>query len=314
MGRVATIAELGERGALERFLPYLTQPRNVLVGPGDDAAVLRAGSELVVTTDTMFEGADFRHDWSTFADLGTKAVTTNLTDIAAMGAEPTGLVIALGVRGSIDVLGLEEFAQAANRTLQKLAPGAGVVGGDLSTSERTVISVTALGDMRGRTPVLRNGARAGDRIVVAGELGMSGAGLALLAAGEHPVDELRRRHPRLIEAHVAPLAPVHLGPALADAGATSMLDVSDGLVLDAGRIAKASGVEMRFDKAALEAFGVELEHVLFGGEDHALLATLPQESTPPEGVRIVGEVRGGEAQVTLDGEPVRERGWDPFRR
>ncbi|HIY67395.1 MAG TPA: thiamine-phosphate kinase [Candidatus Agrococcus pullicola] len=311
---MASIAELGERGALERFLPHLTQSENVLVGPGDDAAVLRSGGELVVTTDTMFEGADFRHDWSTFADLGTKAVTTNLTDIAAMGATPTGLVIALGVPGRIDVRNLEEFAKAADRTLQKLAPGAGVVGGDLSTSERTVISVTAFGDMRGRSPVLRSGARADDRIVVAGELGMSGAGLALLSAGEHPVDELRRRHPQRIEAHVAPLAPVHLGSALADAGATSMLDVSDGLVLDAGRIARASGVELRFDRAALEAFDADLEHVLYGGEDHALLATLPQEATLPDGVLVIGEVRESEAGVTLDGEPVQERGWDPFRR
>lgn len=311
---MATVAELGERATLERFIPHLTQPDRVIVGPGDDAAVVRSGEHLVVTTDTMFEGTDFRLDWSTFADLGKKAVTTNLTDIAAMGAVPTGVVIALGVPGDTDVSALEDFAKAADSTLRTFAPEAGLVGGDLTTSRQMVISVTAFGDMQGRKPVLRSGATAGDLIVVAGELGLSGAGLALLAAGEHPVQKLRSQHRRVIEAHVAPEAPVHLGPALADAGATSMLDVSDGLALDAGRIARASGVSMHFDKSALGQFDAELGPVLFGGEDHALLATLPEDARIPEGVRIVGRVAKGDPQVLLDGDVVEERGWDPFQR
>lgn len=311
---MATVAELGERETLARFLPLLTQPERVLVGPGDDAAVVLSGKELVVTTDTMFEGTDFRLDWSSFADLGTKAITTNLTDVAAMGAVPTGIVIALGVPGDTEAARLEEFAQAADATLQRLAPGAGVVGGDLSISRQMVISVTAFGDLLGRSPVLRSGARPGDLIVVAGELGLSGSGLALLAAGRHPVAFLREHNERIIRAHVAPEAPVHLGPALADAGATSMLDVSDGLALDAGRIARASGVTLRFNTSALESFDAEIDPVLYGGEDHALLATLPPDASIPEGVRVLGEVVAGAARVTLDDAVLQERGWDPFQR
>lgn len=315
---MTTLTELGELATLARFLPHLSQPSGVLVGPGDDAAVLAAGGDVVITVDTMFEGTDFRLDWSSFHDLGVKAVTTNLTDVAAMGAAPTGLVIALGVAGDTDVADLEAFAKAADATLREYAPDAGVVGGDLSVARQAVISVTAFGDMQGRKPVLRSGARAGDLIVVAGELGLAGTALTLLAAGERSVDDLWREHPRPMQAHLAPTAPVHLGPVLADAGATSMLDVSDGLALDAGRVARASGVVMRFDRHALMRFDAELEYVLHGGEDHALLATLPEAALTDDllaaGVRVIGRVAAGDAAVLLDDELVSERGWDPFRR
>ena len=311
---MTTASELGELATLARFLPHLSQPEGVLVGPGDDAAVLAAGGDVVITTDTMFEGTDFRLDWSTFADLGVKAITTNLTDVAAMGAVPTGVVIALGIAGDTAVADLEAFARAADATIRRYAPGAGVVGGDLSIAQQAVISVTAFGDMQGRSPVLRSGAKPGDCIVVAGELGLSGTGLALLADGDLSVSELWQRHPRAIQAHLAPLAPVDLGPVLADAGATSMLDVSDGLVLDAGRVARASGVIMHFDGAALGTFDAEVDAVLYGGEDHALLATLPAGATVPDGVRVIGAVETGEPQVLLDGAVLQERGWDPFRR
>ena len=315
---MTTVQQLGEIETLRRFLPHLSQPEHVRVGPGDDAAVLTAGGDVVVTTDTMFEGSDFRLDWSSFADLGVKAVTTNLTDVAAMGAVPTGVVIALGVAGDTRVDDLEAFARAADATISQLAPGAGVVGGDLSIARQTIIAVTAFGDMRGRDPVLRSGARPGDLIVAAGDLGQSGTGLALLSAGDRSVQDLRREHPRALTAHLAPLAPVHMGPVLADAGATSMLDVSDGLALDAGRVARASGVVMRFERELLAQFDAEIEQVLFGGEDHALMATLPDaaltEDLRAAGVRVLGSVVAGDPAVLLDDERLPERGWDPFSR
>lgn len=314
-----TIADIGEQAALARILPRLQPAANAIVGPGDDCAVLRAGGDTVITTDTMFEGTDFRLDWSTFTDLGTKAVTTNLTDVAAMGAKPTALVIALGVRADTLVAQLEQFADAVSAAITEQAPDAGVVGGDLSVTNTTTIAVTALGDMEGRTPVLRSGARPGDAIVAVGSLGLSGEGLGLLMSGT-PATQLWEQQPHLARAHLAPLAPVTAGVVLADLGATSMLDVSDGLVLDAYRIARASGVRLRFDRDALESFGVSLESVLYGGEDHALLASVPPDAV--DGVleavgseaRVIGDVDAGEPAVTLGAEVLEERGWDPFTR
>ena len=313
------IRTVGEQAALARIIARLQSAGVAEVGPGDDSAVLAAGGQTAITTDTMFEGGDFRLDWSTFADLGTKCVTTNLTDVAAMGARPTALVIALGVLPDTTVAELEQFADAASAALERQAPGAGVVGGDLSVSPTTTIAVTALGDMEGRRPVLRSGARAGDTIVVCGDLGLSGEGLRLLLEGT-PADELRRTHPRELQAHLAPIAPVSAGVQLARIGATAMLDVSDGLVLDGFRIARASGVRLDFDREALETYDAPLESVLYGGEDHALLAAVPAESVDAvlrelgADARVIGQVVEGEAQVTMDAEPLEERGWDPFRR
>lgn len=313
-----TIGDIGEQAALARILPRLKSATAAVVGPGDDCAVLRAGGDTVITTDTMFEGTDFRLDWSSFADLGTKCVTTNLTDVAAMGATPTALVIALGVPANTTISQLEAFADAASAALEKQAPAAGVVGGDLSVTGSVTIAVTALGDMAGRRPVLRSGARPGDRVIAVGGLGYSGEGLRMLMAGT-PAAELWQRYPQFARAHLAPLAQVQAGPVLADFGATSMLDVSDGLVLDAYRIARASGVRLRFDRDALEAQGVPLESVLYGGEDHALLATVPttglqQLATKVNAMHVIGEVEAGEPSVTLGDEPLPERGWDPFTR
>ncbi|QCR19768.1 thiamine-phosphate kinase [Agrococcus sp. SGAir0287] len=315
----ATVASVGERGALARIIPRLPRGDDTLVGPGDDAAVVRADGSFVVTTDTMLEGPDFRAAWSTWADLGAKAAATNLADVAAMGARPTALVVALAVPGATLVADLEAFADALAAAVASLAPGCGVVGGDLTTSDRTVIAVTAFGTLDGRDPVLRSGARVGDRVVVAGELGSAGEGIALLFAqaivdgveSSAEAARLRAEHPRAVEAQLAPAPPVAMGPVLAAAGATAMLDVSDALALDASRIADASSVRIALRSAPLSAFPAPLEHVLHGGEDHALLATLPASAPMPDGVVEIGVVEPG-AGVTLDGEPLAARGWDPF--
>jgi len=314
-----TVAGVGERGALARIIPRLPRGDDTLVGPGDDAAVVRADGAFVVTTDTMLEGPDFRAAWSTWTDLGAKAAATNLADVAAMGARPTALVVALAVPGATRVADLEAFADALAAAVASLAPGCGVVGGDLTTSERAVIAVTAFGALDGRGPVLRSGARPGDRVVVAGDLGSAGEGIALLFAhalvdgveSASAAVRLRAEHPRAVEAQLAPVPPVAMGPVLAAAGATAMLDVSDALALDASRIADASGVRIALRSAPLAAFPAPLEQVLHGGEDHALLATLPASAPLPDGVVEIGVVEPG-AGVTLDGEPLEARGWDPF--
>lgn len=335
-----TLHEAGELEALRRFLPLLPAGDGTEVGPGDDAAVVRAADgRFVVTVDTMLEGADFRLGWSTWHDLGVKAIATNLIDVAAMGATPTSIVVALAVAPSTRVSALEAFARGLADGIAAMAPGCGVVGGDLGTAPHATIAVTAFGDLEGRAPVLRSGARAGDAVWCVGRLGLAALGLRHLfaeaqdAASQPDAEAAARVRAgglgTALEAQLAPTTPVAAGTALADLGVTAMLDVSDGLALDAARVARASAVRIAFDRAGLDAaarealaLGAPLEAALHGGEDHALLVALPPEVQPPaelagHPVSRIGAVEAladGEAPaVTLDGAPLDARGWDPYR-
>jgi thiamine-monophosphate kinase len=318
-----TLADLGESGVLARIFPRLPGSASAVVGPGDDAAVLAApDGRVVVTTDLMVEGRDFRPEWSTAYDVGWKAAAQNLADVAAMGAVPTGLVVGLVAPGTTRLDWVEGLADGLAAACA--GSGAAVVGGDLSSGEHIVVSVTAFGDLEGRPPVLRSGARPGDTVALAGRVGWSAAGLALLLAGRPEVSG------QLVGAHLRPEPPYAAGPAAARAGASAMLDVSDGLLRDAGRLAVDSGVTVDLDgevlrelsgqlSAASEALGdddARMQWVLTGGEDHPLLATFG--GPPPEGFRPVGQVRErGVSPVVVDGrEPdglVGGRtGWDHF--
>lgn len=296
-----TVGELGEGAVLGRIFPRLPESASTLVGPGDDAAVIAApDGRFVVTTDMMVHGPDFRLAWSTPFDLGFKAAATNLSDVAAMGAVPTALVVALAAPADTPVSFHEGFADGLSAACAELAPGCGVVGGDLSVSDTLTIAVTAFGDLEGRAPVTRGGARVGDVVAVAGALGLAGAGLRMLFEnGLRDITPLRGWAG--VEAQLQPRPPIALGRVAALAGATSMIDLSDGLALDAGRVAAASGVALALSGLT----EVELE----GGEDHALLATFPGE--PPEGFRVIGTVVAG-VGVLLDGQPYEPTGWDPF--
>lgn len=326
-----TVGELGESGVLRRVLAQLSDATAATVGPGDDCAVLGFGGDVVVTTDTMIEGPDFRLAWHDGFDLGWKLAATNLSDVAAMGARPVALTVAFACPADTPVELLEALAMGLNTACNEMAPGCGVVGGDLGRAPALTIAVTALGDLEGRAPVLRSAAGAGDIVAYAGDLGLSGLGLAHLfaeCADEHGValsdglDELRAAHPVEIGAQLAPGAPIHLGIVASEAGATAMMDVSDGLALDAARIAGASGVSVNLDAAQLTAaFGeqrgvwVSLEAMLYGGEDHGLLATFPAEAALPAGFHQIGTVRERAADapaLTLDGAPCEARGWDPY--
>lgn len=328
----ATVGELGERGVLRRVLARLGDAEAATVGPGDDSAVLRLAGELVVTSDTMIEGPDFRLAWHRGFDLGWKLAATNLSDVAAMGARAVGLTVALACPKTTPAALLEEIARGLDAACRELAPGCGVVGGDLGTAPVLIAAVTALGDLEGRQPVLRSGARVGDTVACTGALGLAGVGLSLLfdesadadgtAHGEG-LERLRAEHPAAIEAQLAPRPPILAGAIAADAGATAMMDVSDGLSLDAARLAEASGVTIALDSGLLlSAFGeqggqsVPLAAMLTGGEDHGLLATFPAAKALPAGfeaIGAVGDARPDAARVLLDGEPYEPRGWDPYR-
>lgn len=313
-----TLGELGETAVLSRVFPRLPAAAAQLLGPGDDAAVVSApDGRYVVTTDLMVHGPDFRLAWSLPHDLGWKAAASNLADVAAMGAVPTALVVAIAAPANTPVSLLEGIADGFRDACAVLAPQCGVVGGDLSVSDTLTIAVTAFGDLEGRAPVLRSGAQVGDTVAVSGVLGEATAGLRLLfsqavdADGE-PDAGLAAGLRERTAAQLAPSPPIADGPLAALAGATSMLDLSDGLAIDASRIARASGVTIDFDSAAL---GPEPSLALGGGEDHSLLATFAPGVVLPGGFRVIGRVapprKDGE-KVCVDGVPHPVTGWDPF--
>ncbi len=297
----ATARELGEFGLIARVTERLGGSAAVLVGPGDDAAVVVApDGRVVATTDVLVEGVHFRRDWSSAYDVGRKAAAASLADVAAMGGTATALLVGLAAPGDLPV----DWALALADGLrdESALVGAVVAGGDTVSSDRVVVSVSALGDLAGRSPVLRSGARPGDLVVLAGDVGRSAAGLALLQAGE--------RDGQLVEAHRRPAPPYSLGPVLADLGATAMCDVSDGLLADLGHIATASGVGIVVDGVPLPD-GVDLEQALTGGEDHALVACLPSGTALPDGIRVIGRVEAGSG-VTAVGFDSRTAGWEHF--
>lgn len=299
----ATARELGEFALIQRVVARLGTSPNVLLGPGDDAAVVAApDGRVVATTDVLVEGVHFRREWSSAYDVGRKAAAANLADVAAMGATATALLVGLAAPGDLPVAWATSLADGLRD--EAALTGAVVVGGDTVTGERIVVSVTALGDLAGRAPVTRAGAQPGDVVVVAGRLGWSSAGLALLERGE--LDGAEQ------DAHRRPTPPYAAGPVLADAGATAMCDVSDGLVADLGHLARASGVVVDLDSGRLADDAREPRHVLHGGEDHALVATLPPGAGLPEGCRVIGRVSAGAPAVLLDGEPVEPQGWQHF--
>ncbi|MEN9961952.1 MAG: hypothetical protein RIS66_365 [Actinomycetota bacterium] len=324
MSNLETVAQVGENEALKRTIARLNSSEHALVGPGDDSAVISApDGRFTVTTDTLIEGHDFKLDWSTGYDLGWKAVASNLADVAAMGAVPTALVVALSVPGTTPVSWLEHFADGLKAACLALAPGCGVVGGDLAASEQVMISVAAHGSLEGREPVLRSGAQVGDIVTVAGTLGRAAAGLALLESGNR---DAISAYDDLVNIQRRPNPPIQAGVAAANAGATAMLDLSDGLARDAARIAKASSVTIQIDPMHLQGFEAVLEEsaraieanpsdwVIGGGEDHSLLATFPAGATLPRAFKPIGVVLPqGPAPVMLGAQPLPERGWDSSR-
>ncbi|WP_369134446.1 thiamine-phosphate kinase [Modestobacter sp. I12A-02662] len=311
-----TVGVVGEFGVISRVTARAGTARLAEVGPGDDAAVLRTpDGRVVACTDVLVEGRHFRRDWSSAEDVGHKAAAANLADVAAMGAVPTALLVGLACPADTPAAWLEGVA--AGMAAECAPFGAAVVGGDTvasaADSGAVVLSVTALGDLGGRAPVTRGGARPGDVVAVVGRLGWSACGLAVLRRGfTSPA--------AAVAAHRRPTPPYADGPAAADAGATAMCDVSDGLLADVGHLAADSGVRIDLRRAALTGTfitgplpqvaaalgGDPLAWVLTGGEDHALVATFPPGAELPEGWTMIGDVHDGEPGVRVDEVPARQ--------
>ncbi|MBQ1075280.1 thiamine-phosphate kinase [Micromonospora sp. C31] len=311
-----SVAGVGEFGLIDRVTARLSYGSTVLLGPGDDAAVVAApDARVVASTDVLVEGRHFRRDWSGARDVGHRAAAANLADIAAMGAQPTALLVALCMPPELETGWAEELADGLAAEAAKV--GASVVGGDMSASPTLTVAVTALGDLGGRPPVTRSGARPGDVLALAGRTGHAAAGLTVLSRGF--------RTPRLlVAAYRRPEVPYPAGPHAARLGATAMIDVSDGLLADLGHVAKASGVAVDVRRDAFEvpgqmrdtaqALGVDpYSWLLTGGDDHALAATFPSAVALPPDWRPIGRVAAGSG-VTVDGRPYDgPAGWDHFR-
>lgn len=316
---MTTIGELGEDALIAAFAPRLPRTDAEILGPGDDAAVLAVDGDLVVSSDVLVEGRHFRTEWSTGEDIGWRAAMQNLADIDAMGAVPTALQVTLAAPPSLPVGWVLAFADGLRLACEP--HGVGVVGGDLSSADSIHVGVTVIGETHGMDPVTRADAVAGQVLAVSAPLGAAAAGYALLAAG---IDEGEAvalfKRPR-------PLIGAGLEAALR--GATTMLDISDGLLRDATRIARASEVGLAIASGSVPVHLAAVSAArqlnslqpgsanatawaLTGGEDHHMLATFPNATALPPGWTVIGEATDAHLGVLVDGSPPTELGWDHF--
>jgi thiamine-monophosphate kinase len=320
---------MGEFELLDRIRARLPQPGpRVLLGSGDDAAVTVPGGATATSVDALVDGVHFRREWSSPAQVGAKALAVALSDLAAMGAEPGEAYVVLGVPVDLDEDGclelLDGVAQVAEETSTTLA------GGDVTRAPVLTLAVTVVGHAQSADElVTRAGARPGDALVVTGELGGAAAGLLLLEEGDGARSSFQPhsgtnddRKRSLTARQLEPRPRLDAGRELRAAGASAMIDLSDGLGGDANHLAKASGVGLRIDATALPlADGVtDLTLAVSGGEDYELLAALPEERLADAvaavenqgGLTRIGAVTAGEGVgIRLPGgELLEPRGFD----
>ncbi len=310
----------------------------VVLGIGDDAAVVEAGAgQPVLTTDMLVEGVHFELDSISARDLGAKAIVVNVSDMAAMAASPRYALASIGLTREVEAGWVVELYGGMRAACAEYALA--LVGGDTNRSPAIVVSVTVVGEVAPGRAVTRSGARPGDLIVVTGSLGAAAGGLALSRA-DPVLASTALSAPwgrELIGALARPVARVGEGQTLAQAGATAMMDLSDGLAKDLGRLCRESGAGARVDlervpvspalREGAAVLGVDALHLaLGGGEDYELLATLDAahvdraraELNERFGVSLteVGVVIEGHDLVGIDGSgrtsPLAPAGWDHF--
>jgi thiamine-monophosphate kinase len=314
---------MGEFELLDRIRARLPQPgARVRLGSGDDAAVTVPGGATATSVDALVDGVHFRREWSSPTQIGAKALAVALSDLAAMGAEPGEAYVVLGIPADFDEDSCLELLDGMAKVAEET--GTTLAGGDVTRAPVVTLAVTVVGHAKSAGDlVTRSGAQPGDALVVTGELGGAAAGLLLL--------EAKPDVPSLVTRQVEPQPRLGAGQALAAAGATAMIDLSDGLGGDARHIAAAGGVGLRIDADALplapglvevaaDAGRDPLELATSGGEDYELLATLPEERLADAeratgdhgGLTRIGTVIAGEGvEIRLPGgELLEPRGFD----
>jgi thiamine-monophosphate kinase len=315
----AALGDLGEFALIDAITADAPAGPQVRIGPGDDAAVLELSGPVLASVDVLVEGVHFRRDWSGPGDVGRKAVAVNLADLEAMGGRAVAVVV--GFSAPPELPAAWALDCAAGMRAECAATGVSLAGGDVTRARDITISVTALGVLDGADPVLRSGAGPGQVVAMAGRIGWAAAGLVVLGRGF--------RSPRaVVEAQRVPAVPYGEGARAARAGATAMVDVSDGLVADLGHLARASAIVVDLRRDALEvpeplqavgaATGTDpYTLMLTGGEDHALAACFPDRGCVPSGWAVIGTTRDpgeGGPGVLVDGEPwTAAAGFDHFR-
>jgi thiamine-monophosphate kinase len=282
------VRDVGEFGLIElldaSLPPEVRAATHLQLGIGDDAAVWQPspGEQVVVTTDSLIEDVHFRRDWTDWESLGHKSLAVNVSDVAAMGAIPKLALFSLGLEGTEPLGDLQAFYRGVGALARR--HGMVIAGGDIVRSPRgLIVHVTALGETRGRRVLTRSGANAGDLIGVTGTLGASAAGLRLLGLDAEDPRRRAATSSQLVESHLRPEPRVGLGMALLENGATSAMDLSDGLFGDLAKIIAASEVSARLNEAdipvaaAVRALFPDewVDLALRGGEDYELLFTAP---------------------------------------
>jgi thiamine-monophosphate kinase len=314
MSQDNNLDSLGEFGLIGRLQEIARQSASSLLGnepvvdSGDDAAIIAFGTaHVAMSVDVFVEETHFRKDWSSGIDIGRRCAAAAMADICAMGTLPTTLLVGIAAPGATSINLIREIFTGL--TDEAAVAGARVVGGDISSASQIFISVTALGLCPKKGVTTRSGAKVGDVVALSGSTGRAAAGLRVLQRG--------LRSPRtLVEAYRSPTIDYTAGVRAREAGARSMIDISDGLVADLRHIAVASRVDIDVDSATLEltedlisaaaAFGIDpLLWALTGGDDHALAAVFPSAEKVPDSFRVIGKIVevGNESQplVTVDG-------------
>ena len=331
---------MGEFGLIARIAELVGQPdKDVVVGIGDDAAVVRTGGDkyLIATCDILVEGVHFLRGKITPHQLGRKAVAINVSDIASMGGVPKQLWVSLVLPQDAEVGYVDALYQGMREETSRWRVD--IVGGNIARSPWGLVVDTFLaGEVEPECLLLRSGARVGDLVLVTGHVGDSAAGLALVLDPAASCDEVHAR--RVLEAHFTPTPRLREGRAIAKSGlATAMIDVSDGTLADLGHICERSGVGARVwaDRLPLsdaardvaEALGKDpLEWALSGGEDYELLFTAPPDKaeelaalvhretgTPVTAIGEIVPAEEGIKAVRESGEvlPLERGGWNHFR-
>lgn len=321
------VSEIGESALLALIAQRFGHAGGFEVGPGDDTAVVRSpGPTLLYTTDALVEGVDFRLTYTGGRDLGWKAMAVNASDIASMGGRPVHALATLLLAPTTESSFVDELLDGLEEAGREW--GIDLVGGDISRATETAVSIAMVGVPAG-APVLRTGAEAGDAVCVTGALGGAAGGLYLLGRGTP------ERSVALCTRQARPRARVEEGVLLAGVGVHSMIDVSDGLLLDLARLLKGQGlgcdirpglvpVDAELDALSGDPSAPDrLTLALAGGEDFELLFTMPQGEVPRAraalagigtNVSAIGSVTEG--PLTVGGRPMEEwgeGGWDHLK-